>query len=99
MTEVVIALLALLGTVFTGLVAFSIARLNAKLVMIAAVANDTHTLVNSAMGTQLKLHAITARAKADLRPDDEADKKVAELAESMLRDYLARQKVLDRSGR
>ncbi len=54
----------------------------------------THTLVNSAMAAQLRLHAQTARAKADITSDP-ADVAVADMAERMLREHEAKQATID----
>ncbi len=61
---------------------------------ITKTGEDIHTLVNSSFGAQLKLHAETARAKADITNTAE-DKAVADLAEQMLREHQAKQRTVD----
>jgi hypothetical protein len=65
-----------------------------KLDEMIQVVRDTHTLVNSAMGAQLRLHAITARAKADITKD-RADIVAAETAERMLDHHNRQQAKVD----
>lgn len=70
---------------------------NAKLEGLAKVADATHTLVNSAMCTQLKISAVALRRVADLtkHPDDVA---AAELAEKGLVEQVDKQKIADRGS-
>jgi hypothetical protein len=72
-------------------------RQTAQLSGMAKVGVDTHTLVNNAMSIQLTLYAKKARDLANLtgsRPDIED----ANLAESKLRDHLAKQAIVDDGG-
>lgn len=56
-----------------------------------------HTLVNSSFGAQLRLHAETARAKANITRD-RADVVAAEMAEKLLREHEVKQKIVDDKG-
>jgi hypothetical protein len=60
-------------------------HVSSKLDKIQQIADDTHVLVNNAMGQQLRMHAQKARQVADLTKDplDEADAKLAEEALSL----------------
>lgn len=87
--SIITSIVALIGTMFTGLIAYMIARLNSKaeqVRVIAAVAseqskdtlkvaNDIHTLVNSNMRVALQANATMARRIADItgRPGDDAE--------------------------
>lgn len=73
---------------------------NTKLDELIDVGEKTHTLVNSAMGAQLRLHAQTARAKANITKNqgDEqavADEEAAQLAERVLQEHELKQVVVD----
>ena len=57
--------------------------------------DDIHTLVNSNMGTQLKLNSVLARRLADLPGATEADRTAATDAERMYNDHVAKQAVVD----
>jgi hypothetical protein len=59
------------------------------------LSNQTHDLVNGSMLIQLKLHAKTARSKADIT-GDKVDIAVAELAEEMLASHQAKLDKLDK---
>ena len=61
---------------------------------IAKVGEATHMLVNSAMGAQLRLHADTARAKADIT-HDKIDIVAAETAEKLLAEHIKKQQQVD----
>ena len=91
--NVVPAIIALVGTVFTGLVAYLMFRLkthaeaatrnhNEKLEAIQTVSKATHKIVNSAALVQLQLNAIMARRIANMTRDS-ADEVAAALAEEL----------------
>ena len=65
-----------------------------KMDILVKVANDTHTLVNSNMGVQLKISAVALRRVANLtkEPDDIA---AADLAEKALSSHEAKQTIVD----
>jgi hypothetical protein len=67
---------------------------NDKLKKIADVGVATHTLVNSNMAVQLKLHADTSRRLAILT-HDETDMKAADLAEKLVREHEEKQRTVD----
>ncbi len=75
----------------------STAATDAKLAEIAKTGESIHTLVNSAMGAQLRLHAETARAKANITRDA-GDEAVADLAEKMLGEHMQKQAAVDQGG-
>jgi hypothetical protein len=70
------------------------AKQDAKLDEITKTGDAIHTLVNSAMGQQLKVAAVALRRIADItkHPDDAA---AAELAEKGLREHEVKQQVVD----
>jgi hypothetical protein len=61
---------------------------------ITELAEKTHTLVNSQMGLELMLHAVTARTLANLTKKPE-HVKAADAAEKKLREHEAKQAVVD----
>jgi nitrogen fixation/metabolism regulation signal transduction histidine kinase len=65
-----------------------------KLAEMAEVGEATHTLVNSAMGAQLRLHAATARALAE-QTHLPAHTAAADLAEKLLAQHEAKQRRVD----
>lgn len=65
-----------------------------KLEALATVADKTHSLVNSAMGKQKELLAITARSKAVITNDPD-DIKAADVAEKEDREHKAAQAKVD----
>ena len=65
-----------------------------QLAAMARVGKDTHTLVNNAMGVQLELYAKKARDMANMT-NNPIDIEEANLAESKLKDHLAKQAVVD----
>ncbi len=66
-----------------------------KLDNIVKVANDTHTLVNSNMGVQLRLNAELSRWKAESTKTPE-DEQAAVTSEGMYQDHLRKQAVVDK---
>jgi len=62
----------------------------------AKVANDTHTLVNSNMGLQLRTNAALARRIASLPTATADDIAVAAAAEKALADHEHRQAIVDK---
>src|SRR5678815_5751630 len=56
----------------------------------AEVNQKTHALVNNAMSVQLKLNAVLARRVAD-STKDQTDIKVAEMAEAVYTEHMAKQ--------
>jgi hypothetical protein len=67
---------------------------DAKLNAIAATGEKTHTLVNSAMGAQLKMHAAVTRRLAILTKDS-ADVEAANQAEQLLKEHEGKQAKVD----
>ncbi len=61
----------------------------------AKVAKDTHTLVNSNMGLQLRAYATMARRLASLPGATDVDRDVAYAAEKAVVDHEAKQAVVD----
>ena len=70
---------------------------NRKLDAIAETNQAVHTLVNSAMGEQKKLLAVTARSLAD-RTHSESDQQIADMAEKELAQHVAKQSIVDSHG-
>lgn len=58
------------------------------------IADKTHTLVNSQMGQQLMMYAITARTLANLTGKEE-HMRAADLAEQKLKEHEAKQRSVD----
>jgi len=67
---------------------------NRKMDEIAKVGVDTHTLVNSNMGIQLRLAASFARRVADLTKNV-LDISAAEIAEAAYKEHVAKQAIVD----
>lgn len=82
--------LTLLGTMFTGLLGY----FTLKLRSIGKTADATHTLVNSAMSTQLKLNAVMSRRLANMTKN-QTDRDAAALAEKLYEDHEVRQRIVD----
>ena len=59
-----------------------------------SVTKSTHELVNGSMTLQLRLHAKTARSKADITHND-VDIAVAELAEKILKEHEDRRSIIE----
>lgn len=66
-----------------------------KLASLAAVTNETHTLVNSNMEVQLKLNAELSRWKAD-QTGQAKDAEAAEKAEALFKSHQGKQADVDR---
>lgn len=73
------------------------AKTDKKLDEISKTATDTHTLVNSNMAVQLKLHAVTARRLSEITKDP-VDIKAAELAEQLVSEHETKQDLVDTRG-
>lgn len=80
---IVAATAAMVGTIFTGVMAYMIARLK-------KVTESTHVLVNSAMTIQLRLNATVTKRLATVTGDP-GDAAVADLAERMLKEHESKQ--------
>jgi len=72
----------------------TVAKQDEKLTSIAKTGRDTHTLVNSNMGVQLRLNAELSRWKAN-ETKLQIDKDAADLAEKLLDEHLAKQATVD----
>lgn len=77
-----------------GVVTIVLAWMNLRLGKIAKVADQTHTLVNSAMGYQLQLNAVSTRRLAILT-NSPVDVQAAALAERALKEHEDRQEIVD----
>lgn len=86
-------IISAVGVIIANITALIIGYL--KVVHIGKVSDATHTLVNSAMGAQLKVAAIAMRRVADLTRDP-ADTEAASVAEKALADHEAKQARVDR---
>jgi rRNA maturation endonuclease Nob1 len=69
-------------------------RTTQQLSAIAKVGNDTHTLVNSNMGVQLKLNAALAKRISDMSGLTD-DRKAAELAQMLYDEHVKKQAAVD----
>lgn len=67
---------------------------DAKLDEMSKVGTATHALVNSNMGTALKLNSVVSRRLADLTKDT-ADITAADLADKLLAEHVAKQAMVD----
>jgi len=70
------------------------AKTEEKLMSLAKVTKDTHTLVNSNMGIQLTISATALRRLADITGNG-ADAAAAKIAEDSLHEHEAKQRVVD----
>lgn len=66
-----------------------------KLVAMAVVVDDTHTLVNSNMEKVLLIAAIALRRVADDHPEDVAAQDAAKVADASLSEHRKKQKIVD----
>lgn len=85
---------AVLISIVGGLVTLLGLWMNLKLGKIAKVSDQTHTLVNSAMGYQLQLNAVSTRRLAILT-NSPVDVQAAALAERALKEHEDRQEIVD----
>lgn len=87
-----------IAMIVSGLLAaamvFLIGRLSNQISQMALVARDTHTLVNSNMGTQLKISAVALAQLAAYTKNPE-DAKAAKIAQQALEAHEAKQKAVD----
>jgi len=86
--------MVLLGVIFTALMTYFIAKLNVKTDGITKVGNDIHTLVNSNMGSQLKITMILADRVADLTKAS-GDILAATEAHKLYEDHIKKQEIVD----
>lgn len=77
-----------------GVVTLVLAWMNLKLGKIAKTAESVHTLVNSAMGSQLKLNAVATRRLAMLT-NAPVDVDAAAIAEKALKEHESKQEAVD----
>lgn len=77
-----------------GVVTLVLAWMNLKLGKIAKTAESVHTLVNSAMGSQLKLNAVATRRLAMLT-NAPVDVDAAAIAEKALKEHESKQETVD----
>lgn len=77
-----------------GAVTLALAWMNHRLGKIAKTAESVHTLVNSAMGSQLKLNAVATRRLAMLT-NAPVDVDAAELAAKALKEHESKQATVD----
>lgn len=73
-------------------------RTTRKMGDMAEVAKATHTLVNSNMGTQLKLNSVVSRRLAKLT-NDATDIQAANLADELYDAHVAKQNVVDEEAK
>lgn len=93
--------ISLLGTVFTGYMAYALAKLNKKtqeqdknIKEVIRTGDAVHTLVNSAMTQQLKIAAVALKRVADLTKD-EGDIKASEIAIKALGEHERKQQQVE----
>ena len=91
------AVFGLLTTIATTVGGIYLIKIKAGQDGLVSVANDTHTLVNSKMGVQLKITYLTAMRIAQLTksPDDIAAADVAKLA---YEEHVEKQAIVDKRG-
>lgn len=95
------SIITLIGTMFTGILAYYTLKLNIKTENISIktdvltkVSNDTHMLVNSAMGAQLRLASVLSDRIAALTKDPD-DEKAADEAHRLYDEHMLKQKKVD----
>lgn len=81
-------------TIIGAVVTIAVAWIGMKLKEVAKMIAQTHSLVNGAMGTQLKLNAMTTRRLA-MMTQDQMDVDAAAVAEKALSEHEAKQVVAD----
>lgn len=77
-----------------AVLAIGLAWINRKVSKIVKTGDDVHTLVNSAMGAQLKLNAVSTQRLA-MMTHSPVDVEAAALAEKALKEHQARQSVVN----
>lgn len=77
-----------------AIVTIALAIINRNISKLTTVAKDTHTLVNSNMEKQLQINAIVTRRLAVITKDPE-DIKAADDADSLLREHVKKQTIVD----
>lgn len=80
--------------IIAAVVTLALAWMNSRLGKIAKTAEKVHTLVNSAMGSQLKLNAVATRRLAILT-NSPVDVDAAAVAEKALKEHEAKQATVD----
>lgn len=86
------------NAIIAGVVTIVLAIINHRLGKIAETGEKTHTLVNSNMGVQLRLHAVTSRRLADVLNTPETEE-IAQLAAKMLEEHESKQATVDAGGK
>lgn len=81
--------------IIAGIVTLALAWMNLRLGKIAKTAESVHTLVNSAMGSQLKLNAVATQRLAILTGSP-VDVEAANVAEKALKSHESKQATEDR---
>jgi hypothetical protein len=94
MNSLVLVIIAVLGGVNMYLRAKAEQWNKLQAIRTAQVADNTHTLVNNAMGAQLQITATTAQALADTTHDP-VHIAAAAVAQKALQDHLRRQQIMD----
>jgi len=94
---IILAFISLLTTIATTVGGIYLVKIKAGQDGLVSVTNDTHTLVNSKMGVQLKITYLTAMRIAQLTksPDDVAAAEIAKLAYD---EHVEKQALVDSRG-
>jgi hypothetical protein len=85
----------LMGIIVTGTIAYFTAKLNIKADKIVKVNKDIHTLVNSSMGSQLKIGMLLSERIAKMT-NDQADIKFADEAKALYDAHIQQQAIVDK---
>jgi hypothetical protein len=94
MNSLLLAAITLMGGLNMYLRSKAEQRATSQQERIAQVADNTHTLVNNAMGAQLQLTATTAKALADVTHDP-VHVAAAQVAQTALDEHLRKQAIMD----
>jgi len=93
-TEIVVAIVSLLGTLVTGVLGYFVAKLNKTQGIAIEINKATHTLVNNNMAVQLKINSILAD-RISVLTGDKHDLLVAVEARRILTEHEVKQTIVD----
>lgn len=93
-TQIVLAIVSLIGTLATGIIGYFVAKLNKQQGVALEINKATHTLVNNNMAVQLKINNILADRIAALT-GDKHDMLVAVEAKRVLSEHEIKQSIVD----
>jgi len=94
---IILAFISLLTTIATTVGGIYLVKIQAGQVVIEQVTHDTHTLVNSNMGVQLKLNMLVTQRMANITHAQD-DIAAAEIAKLAYEEHIKKQAIVDKGG-